>query len=908
MPFPADLQIEYTCLGELGRGGMGVVYRAAQRKLGRHVAIKVLESEVDVDIDIEARFLEEGRLAARIRHPNVAVVLESGHSSDGTLYTIFEFVEGDSLQTIIDRRGALPPTEAVECACGILSGLEAIHTAGILHRDIKPANVMVMAGNVPKILDFGIARDLLGGKHRTRTGVVLGTPEYMAPEIVLGEQAAKAADIYSTGVLLYHLLTGRLPFEGDTLAKVLKAHLDAAPLDPLQLKPRLPAPVAALVLQALAKRPKDRPATAAGFAEALSAALVAEARPIAPPVRGPARASGSFARGRVSGIPATAVRFGRDIGPQPAVATRGMTGAARLVVLAVAAAVLVVLGFWAVWRRTDVDRATVPAGPSRSPSPPEATAQATARPLPGPGEIAGLRSRRVRDLETLTSFDFRMNPSPTGSKARLKLLTELTESFGEIVRAAPATGPADAEARFDGLAALVVSNMLFLEAWLARSRLVGESAVARARAAFSTASIHAILGQKRQARQWYERALGERGQLSADETRIAREALASPLQPAQPTDSAAAARSDAFVDRLGLAGQSLTSGDDCADRSRIERALVEGAAALDGVRPGTGKARTWGHPRDPASLAALIWTFCQSYKLCLDEGAAMPPVLPIIRGFLARHEESGIDDPNYWYLLALAGQGEKVGTPSDRVLLGWAVASLTRAAHGDPTGDDPLNSIVEVVTSYRQGLAAVKLPATDTGSRAFDHDAVFGQLSPEKMREAARKYPAVLVAPHSPLMPLLGIAMAELGLRLLESRPPGPRPAETRGVGGGARSDHRGGHPRHGFGVHRGMTRGHLPPEVFFVSVLRFRLAIRRVDLGLIAPGRPDRARSNDREALRSLYRDLLQRRGDGLIATIGLQEWLWDAIGIALPETLPEVIGQHLGFRSGLFGGPRKR
>jgi len=271
MRFPAELESRYRFVNEIGRGGMGVVYRATHLRLDRPVAIKFLNPELSGDAALMTRFLEEGKLAARVRHPNVVLVLETGTTTDGSLFIVYEYLEGENLKERLDRAGAMNVSLATRLIVDVLMGLEEIHRAGILHRDIKLANILLLPSGQPKIVDFGIARDLLSEHRRTRTGEIVGTPEYLAPEVILGHKAGPASDLYSVGVVIFQMITGRNPLEGQTLPDLLKAHLEEAPIDPIRFVPGLPPQLGQLILKTLSKRPEDRPCGALALAESIQA-------------------------------------------------------------------------------------------------------------------------------------------------------------------------------------------------------------------------------------------------------------------------------------------------------------------------------------------------------------------------------------------------------------------------------------------------------------------------------------------------------------------------------------------------------------------------------------------------------------------------------------------------------------
>jgi eukaryotic-like serine/threonine-protein kinase len=261
----------YEVLDVLGRGGMGAVYRARDQLLERVVAVKVLPAEYADDPLLVERFEREARAAARLNHPSIVAVYDTGR--DGTVrYIVMECVPGQSLAQLLNQRGALPVAEAVGIAAQVADALGVAHAAGIVHRDIKPGNVMVEPSGQCKVLDFGIAR-LAADAALTQTASLLGSAPYMPPEMSLGRPADARADIYSLGCVLYEMLTDRPPFRGDVAAAIINQHVNRPPSAPSELNPAVPAPVDALVLRMLAKDPADRPQSGSATATALRASL-----------------------------------------------------------------------------------------------------------------------------------------------------------------------------------------------------------------------------------------------------------------------------------------------------------------------------------------------------------------------------------------------------------------------------------------------------------------------------------------------------------------------------------------------------------------------------------------------------------------------------------------------------------
>jgi eukaryotic-like serine/threonine-protein kinase len=271
----------YRVERKLGRGGMATVYLAHDSVLDRPVALKVLAEQLADDEDFRERFLREARLAAKFVHPNVVQVYDVGEDERGP-YIVMEYVEGDTLADELRRRGRLPPDEVVAIGIQLCAALEAAHEAGLVHRDIKPQNILRRPSGQVKIADFGIARSLAATSH-TELGTVLGTAAYLAPEQARGEQVTPAADIYSLGVVLYELLTGRTPFEADTLPELVLKREQGTLAAPRQLVPEVPLGLERVVLSCLALRPEDRPASAAAVARALADPSETRATRVLPP-------------------------------------------------------------------------------------------------------------------------------------------------------------------------------------------------------------------------------------------------------------------------------------------------------------------------------------------------------------------------------------------------------------------------------------------------------------------------------------------------------------------------------------------------------------------------------------------------------------------------------------------------
>src|SRR6266480_4336747 len=266
----------YTVEGELGRGGMGVVYKARDERLKRQVAIKVLPPELAFREEIRIRFLREAETAARLSHPHIVPIHSVGEGPDGLVYFVMAFVDGESVAGKLKRRGRLPSEEARRIMLETSDALGAAHALGIIHRDVKPDNIL-LEGSRGRVLvtDFGIAKALsstTGSATLTATGVAIGTPHYMSPEQAAGDREIDGrSDIYSLGVVSYQMLTGELPFQAPTVPGILMKHItERAPLVTEKCVD-CPDDLAACVMRSLEKDPDDRWPTADALRRALAA-------------------------------------------------------------------------------------------------------------------------------------------------------------------------------------------------------------------------------------------------------------------------------------------------------------------------------------------------------------------------------------------------------------------------------------------------------------------------------------------------------------------------------------------------------------------------------------------------------------------------------------------------------------
>lgn len=349
----------FKIIRKLGQGGMGAVYLAEQLGIGHRVALKFLKSEFSTDVEIARRFLNEAKTYARVTHPNAVTFHEFGQDDEGNLFIAMEYCDGVDLKKTIADRGRLSIVEGIEVVTQVADVLAEAHEKQIVHRDLKPENIMIrksLRGMHAKVLDFGIARILDASTKLTVAGAIAGTPRYMSPEQVEGREADRRADIYSLGIVCFEALTGRQPFDGGTIAEIMRKQV----LDPLprltQFAPELDLPALQVALdKACAKRRDDRFPDMMSFASALSQAIPTQLHMASPPMQrlatesrrqavsaatpSPAQQTG-IATGTMvdssDGAAATMMRTsspgpglastlpGSATGPQPAVGTNGI--------------------------------------------------------------------------------------------------------------------------------------------------------------------------------------------------------------------------------------------------------------------------------------------------------------------------------------------------------------------------------------------------------------------------------------------------------------------------------------------------------------------------------------------------------------------------------------------------------
>jgi serine/threonine-protein kinase len=275
---------EYRIVERIGVGGMGAVYKAEQPSMNRLVAIKVLHSKFANRDDLVSRFRREARAMSQLSHPNTARVYKFGELEDGAAYFVMDYMEGKNLAHVVREQGPMEPERALNIMMQVCGALDEAHRAGIIHRDLKPENIFLTTqggtSDFPKVLDFGLAKVSekqmgRGSMMLTQEGMVFGTPEFMSPEQSMGEPLDRRSDIYSLGLILYELLTGKLPFEATKPIDIMRAHVydKAIPLNDRVKGKSFGPQLEAAIAKALEKKKEDRYETAVEFAAALKSCL-----------------------------------------------------------------------------------------------------------------------------------------------------------------------------------------------------------------------------------------------------------------------------------------------------------------------------------------------------------------------------------------------------------------------------------------------------------------------------------------------------------------------------------------------------------------------------------------------------------------------------------------------------------
>ena len=432
----------YHVLRKLGEGGMGQVYLAEHVKMGRKSAVKVMNPGMGSDADAVSRFNREAANASRISHPNVAAVYDFGETSDGVIYLAMEFIEGPPLTKLIEQHGALAPMRAAEITRQASEALAVAHDMGIVHRDLKPDNIMIAkareGGDLVKVVDFGIAKAANNDAQKvTKTGLVVGTPEYMSPEQLAGDKLDGRSDIYSLALVAFNMLTGKLPFPADTVQESMIMRLTDKPRTLSEMKPNAAwtAEVQAVLDRALQRDASQRYQSAADFGRDLLRAMrqmpesvVAEgatqvlgATPIPTDVPATRVARSSSATVAVDAVASKPVPKGST----PAASSAAPAAKKKMPVAAIAAGLVVVLG-GGVAALTMRGRSPSPAdSPTVMPAgkPAAATAAATSPATQTTAPVAANVTFMLDQLEDLTNIE--RGASATSADSALRVLATI---------------------------------------------------------------------------------------------------------------------------------------------------------------------------------------------------------------------------------------------------------------------------------------------------------------------------------------------------------------------------------------------------------------------------------------------------------------------------------------------------
>ena len=328
----------YHVISKLGEGGMGQVYLAEHVRMGRKSAVKVMNPGMVNDADAISRFNREASNASRISHPNVAAIYDFGETSDGLIYLAMEFVEGEPLTKLIEREGPLPAARAANIVRQTGEALAVAHDLGIVHRDLKPDNIMIAkdrdGADCVKVVDFGIAKSASHDAQKvTRTGLVIGTPEYMSPEQLAGDPLDGRSDIYSLALVAFTMLTGRLPFPSETVQESMIMRLTERPRSLAEMKPDVswPSPLQAAIDKGLARDARERYATAAEFGRDVSTAVERMPQTVATDARTSIMAPQGVPATRVGTAP-TMISSGVEVAPSTRSKVPMMAGLAAAIV------------------------------------------------------------------------------------------------------------------------------------------------------------------------------------------------------------------------------------------------------------------------------------------------------------------------------------------------------------------------------------------------------------------------------------------------------------------------------------------------------------------------------------------------------------------------------------------------
>jgi serine/threonine-protein kinase len=505
----------YRIVKKLGEGGMGAVYLGEHVKMGRKSAIKVMTSSMAHDPDAIARFNREAANAARINHANVCAIYDFGETDDGLIYLAMEFIEGKALTDLIEETGALAPQRATRILQQTADALQAAHDLGIVHRDLKPDNIMIAKGrdnaDVVKVVDFGIAKAMGGeeGQKVTKTGLVVGTPEYMSPEQLSGDKLDGRSDLYSLALVYYRMLTGTLPFHADSAQETMIKRLtdDPLPLNDAMPGTTFPATLQQVMNKALARMPNDRYASAAQFGKDAMAAT--SGMPVDAPAPGsPEGATVLMSAAGAQGAATQQIKKTRVSGraptpdtPAPRVATVvGEKPKKKMPVLAIVGAVVVIGGGGAaVMMMNKAPTASPPAGNPAASAP---VSQDTALKTVG-GNTTASQSTVRQPVNQPAGRN--TNPGPAVNPPAASPSGAGTPSWVHVAQAKNALD--DIFDRFNGDSTPPAVAQASRDTATAYYNAVGITPKDKAWAAYVVANAFAALHNRTEAKSWAQKAL-----------------------------------------------------------------------------------------------------------------------------------------------------------------------------------------------------------------------------------------------------------------------------------------------------------------------------------------------------------------------------------------------------------------